>query len=492
MTALFTVAQLIVPADGLVTSGRTYFLPDWQRGFIYIVNNNYIRTYTTEKATQTPVRSIPLSGISIYGNGPQAIDAETGDILVYGEYAGRTVLNNMLVFRINPVTGAVGNSDGTGNSFGSYPIGYWAPEGVVSVICAGVAYAVVKEDAFNGTVAVAHMTTPCDHAGHVGNIVSNNRNNRASMCAGASGAGGASAFLIDNNNPSLTSINVYFCRIAPGAGTYNPASWPATNPAITSGTLATIPMGSINPTWTEIVGGSIAYDRTDGNVIIESYTTSSAHIRRFAKVNATTGAIMWVTGDVSVHTQNLMAARLANGKLLLPGGNLAVATTLNTATGVTTVVPLTGLNFSESTVTADSDGLVAFGGTYAAFGTAGSGDYPADPAPGTSSFNNGYGLLWPTSGPPDGGGGGPTIIESLTDAELFFTPTGGFVDFSDAANRRKFVAANGGAEYLGPHGGLPFNTTPAVYLTAQPHQPRTFADNNGTGGAFTIYGDGPS
>jgi uncharacterized membrane protein len=71
----------------------------------------------------------------------------------------------------------------------------------------------------------------------------------------------------------------------------------------------------------------------------------------------------------------------------------------------------------------------------------------------------------------------------LTDAELLFQPTVGFVDLSVVANRRKFIAAGGTPSWMGSNGALPFDRVPAVYLTTL-GPPLDFAANNGAGGGF--------
>ena len=77
----------------------------------------------------------------------------------------------------------------------------------------------------------------------------------------------------------------------------------------------------------------------------------------------------------------------------------------------------------------------------------------------------------------------------LSAADLYFTSTGSFVDLSQEANRRKFISAEGGAQYLGGDGSGAFGQQPAVFLTVTggglSGTADTFADNNGYGGAFT-------
>lgn len=76
----------------------------------------------------------------------------------------------------------------------------------------------------------------------------------------------------------------------------------------------------------------------------------------------------------------------------------------------------------------------------------------------------------------------------LTNAELFFAPGAAFVDLSVAANRRKFVSAGGGAEWLGWTGELPLGAKPPVYLSAAFGNASSFAQNKGTAGPFGISG----
>jgi hypothetical protein len=82
---------------------------------------------------------------------------------------------------------------------------------------------------------------------------------------------------------------------------------------------------------------------------------------------------------------------------------------------------------------------------------------------------------------------GETTTDTLTDAELLFQPTVGFVDLSVEANRRKFIATGGTPAWMGSNGALPFDRVPAVYLTTL-GPPLDFAENNGTGGGFAPSG----
>lgn len=73
-------------------------------------------------------------------------------------------------------------------------------------------------------------------------------------------------------------------------------------------------------------------------------------------------------------------------------------------------------------------------------------------------------------------------------AELFFSPTTAFVDFTLTANREKFRSATGATVDLGVQGATPFGTPPSVMLRATVGDADAFADNDGFGGAFAITG----
>jgi uncharacterized membrane protein len=79
-----------------------------------------------------------------------------------------------------------------------------------------------------------------------------------------------------------------------------------------------------------------------------------------------------------------------------------------------------------------------------------------------------------------------------TLADLFFAPTQSFVDFSDPANRRKFIYVNGGAQNLQPDGSGPFAVTPQVFLSLQGSDVPTNFGNQGRGGAFVRAGPAPT
>jgi len=78
--------------------------------------------------------------------------------------------------------------------------------------------------------------------------------------------------------------------------------------------------------------------------------------------------------------------------------------------------------------------------------------------------------------------GGNKFTGSIT--ELYFAPNQ-FLDFSVAANRRKFITEIGRPAVLGVRGQLPTGTSPILYNSGQPGVIRF---NRGTDGNFTLVG----
>ena len=84
---------------------------------------------------------------------------------------------------------------------------------------------------------------------------------------------------------------------------------------------------------------------------------------------------------------------------------------------------------------------------------------------------------------------GSAVTLSATLADLFFAPTPNFVDFTEQANRRQFIAVNGGAQNLKADGSGPYANTPPVFLSLEGTAlPNTFAQNKGRGGNFNLTG----
>lgn len=84
---------------------------------------------------------------------------------------------------------------------------------------------------------------------------------------------------------------------------------------------------------------------------------------------------------------------------------------------------------------------------------------------------------------------GVAVSLTATLADLFFSATPSFMDFTEEPLRRRFIAINGGAQSLQPDGSAPLAVTPPVFLSLEgANPPNTFAQNKGRGGNFTLSG----
>lgn len=77
-----------------------------------------------------------------------------------------------------------------------------------------------------------------------------------------------------------------------------------------------------------------------------------------------------------------------------------------------------------------------------------------------------------------------TVLFDGALSEFYFAP-GQYLDFSNTANRRKFIDAAGLPVDLGANGSTPTGTAPAVYLKGDK---TGFGVNSGSGGNFTVNG----
>ena len=79
---------------------------------------------------------------------------------------------------------------------------------------------------------------------------------------------------------------------------------------------------------------------------------------------------------------------------------------------------------------------------------------------------------------------GTPALEAVELADLWFDEQT-YLDFSQAANRRKFISSAKKPVYLGTDGALPVGAAPLVFLSGDVSAWHT---NKGTGGGFTEYG----
>lgn len=474
------IAQLIVPSDGL--GAPTNAIIDWPRGKVYLCRlisqtPGTVRVYHATPVTQNPIMSATLENGLLVGD----VDPLTGGLVFQGGAFGAG--NQTPVHKYDPTTWANTGTFGVYSSLGTYPAGIDFSE---SLVCVGVGtqasggavqvtYALLKASAFSGAVGVIRVDN-MTAAGFNGNVVSNGTDNRGAMCRGASGPTRGSVFLTDSDSPQ-SSIHLYTVVILPGAETYNIASWPTTNPFISSATVGTIAASAIDPTWTAFSAFGIGYDEVDGNVLLDVRHTAGPAIPRYIiKVDSTTAAVMWAAPNLSAVgavDEFLPNYRVAAGSLTVLASTASGA--INTSTGAVTSTVLGGVKAPDgispaaSTAGDDVSGLMLLDTQFT------QGANSPTPAIGTPSSFTGWAIM------------GPPPLQLFTAADLWFGPTPGFVDPSVVANRRLFVGADDSTIDLGPDGSTPFGAAPPVFLTRATGAPaNTWAANVGSGGAFSI------
>jgi hypothetical protein len=398
MTVGANIAELVVPSDAYGTP--TFPILDWVHGKVYLVNNIAIRSYLASLTTQSPIASAFLNGGAGTAYCGDA-DPVTGDLVIQTSTPGSS--NAEPVSKYDPTTLALALTYGTTGAIPSYPTSVWGGQ---SLVCVGVGtlasggvtqvgYALLKESAFSGYVAVIRTDTMAA-AGAYPNVVTGCVDSRGIMCRGASGPTKGSVFLTWDGaiNGQHATLPLYTVVISPGAETYNIASWPTANPYISSATIGTIAAASIDATWTAFQCNSIGYDASDGNVLMDVNTTAAVTNKHYIiKINATTAAVMWVTaiGNIGTFGENLNLFRVDGIAISLANTAVDVITT---STGALVSSALTGLSSLSYTSGDDISGLIFTALSY----TQGAGN--PTPVAGTPTSFSGWAIITGPTAPP--------------------------------------------------------------------------------------------
>ncbi len=485
------IAILNVPADG--AGNPSLVIPDYARAKLYFISSAVLRSYNFALETQSPIVSSTAFTGTIFG---ADVDPVTGSLLINRAANGGGIANADPLFRFDPNTLLVTGSFGATTSFPNWPTSFWALQ---SVVCVGVGtlasggavqvgWAFMKESEFSGFVGVVR-TDNMTQGGFHSAVVSGSVDNRGFMCRGASGAAGASAFLTWSTTSPAPLLPVYKVTILPGAETYNPASWPTTNPYISSATIGSIAAASVDATWTNLAASSIGYDQTDGNILMRVFTNDAVTTKNYLiKVNAVTAAVMWVT-PLTADFRSIALAGSSVGNDVEGVLRPAVYSTVATDTGSPVAGgAIGGLTYGSVSINADPVAAAAFSDSLAlyfarlAFNGAASG--APTPVAGTpSSFGTSFVILEGLLPAP------PPASQLAELLDLWFAPTAAFVDLRAQSNRRKFIGLDASTQYLGANGERPFGAVPPIFLSLRDAlSANHFADNEGSGGAFAITG----
>ncbi len=485
------IAILNVPADG--GGNPTLVIPDYARAKLYFLSNAVLRSYNFALATQSPI----VSSTAFTGTiGGADVDPVTGSLLINRTANGGGLFNAVPLFRFDPNTLLVTGSFGATTSFPNWPTSFWFSQ---SVVCVGVGtlasggavqvgWAFIKESEFSGFVGVVR-TDNMTQGGFHSAVVSGSVDNRGFMCRGASGAAGASAFLTWSTTSPAPLLPVYKVTILPGAETYNPASWPTTNPYISSATLGSIAAASVDATWTNIAAGSIGYDQDDGNVLMTVFTHDAVTTKNYLiKVSAVDASVLWVT-PLTADNRTIALSGSSVGNDVAGVLRPAVYSTVATDTGSPVaggaigglIYGNVGINADSSAQAAFSDSLALYFARLALNGAASGAPTPVAGTP--SSFGTSFVILEGLLPAP------PPASQLAELLDLWFAPTPAFVDLRASSDRRKFIGLDGSTQFLGSNGERPFGSVPPIFLSLRDAlSANHFADNEGSGGAFTITG----
>jgi hypothetical protein len=400
-TTTWGIAQLVTPSDAIAGPPQI-ILPDWQRGFLYYLhgaNNGGMRRWLWALETQSPQLSVPqsagfLDDVLLCAG----VDPVSGHIIA--QWGGT---NGDPIHKIDRNSFAVIASYGAVTSSPSYPASFWSGQQIVGVECNGVGYALLKGSAFQSAIYAFRVSDTLTHAGFVGNLAGAT-NNRGILTRGASGAGGGSIFGTWQNVQQSATVPLYTLRIAPGAETYNPATWPATNPHISEQTIGTIAAAAIDPAWTTLQVDGIGYDAADGDVLMKvTGPSGAAHPGYLIKVSSVDATVLWsvAMGDFPL----LPAYNIAGGEVGFLGVGHKDA--ISMASGAMTTQPLNGVVLNQII-----PGITAFWdrvhGWYFARPTYTAGPGTPIAVDGTPASFTDFAIMGIVPEPPPNGGGGAT------------------------------------------------------------------------------------
>lgn len=394
MTVGAQIAELVVPSDAFGTP--THAVVDWVNGRAFLFNTTAVRNYLTSLTTQNPITSANFTGTSYLAVGDA--DPTTGAFVTQAASSDDT---NQPIQTYDPTALTLTGSYGVTSNSASYPTGIGKAAFLICVGCGTVAsagatqvgYSLQYATGSSGSVTVVRLDN-MTQAGFAAFVVSGGGSgNSAIGCRGASSPTKGSAFFTWDGAGSLQNSGypLYVVTIAQGAETYDPTTWPATNPYITHSTVGTVAASAVDAAWTTLQVNAIGYDSSDGNVLMDVTTTNSVTNKHYlVKVNSTTAAVIWATviGGLSYDP----AASRING--LMAGLTSApVADVFTTQTGALATTALTGLSGLQFTSSDDTYGLIFSKVTYAQ----GAGN--PTPVSGTPTSFTGWAIITGTSLP---------------------------------------------------------------------------------------------
>ena len=235
-----SIAQIVYPM-GLSQTIFVQPVLDWAHSKIFMCNTG---TKLWSYAIPSPLAT--LNVLDGPADNPDT-DGDIGWMTVDGSGAlllGASGVPRASVYRLDPVAFTTLGKFGTTGVFGSYPTSLAQSVGAASVTVGGVSYLAVKEFGIGapnaGVIRTDNMTASGFYAS-----VSTGDQGKSLVCAGKGGATGT-IFFADLAESAHPTAGVYKMTIQAAASSYNIASWPTQNSAITSALLVSLAAASVD------------------------------------------------------------------------------------------------------------------------------------------------------------------------------------------------------------------------------------------------------
>lgn len=202
---------------------------------------------------------------------------------------------------------SIENQWGTGGNIpGGFPLAYgaaWLQMGSTNWVVLGAQA--------GGAVDVLRWDPP-SHLGFWGHDFAASATNDVGVCSGPQSSGGATAYWCGREGVLGKTV------ISPGADSYNPATWPTTNPDIVSTKIKTYVPHDFDAAWGAITGlFGPAYDKTDGNVLAQVQGTGGGNPSYIVKLRVSDGTVLWkVAVGNTGFADGMMSSNISAGYFL--------------------------------------------------------------------------------------------------------------------------------------------------------------------------------
>lgn len=253
---------------------------------------------------------------------------------------------------VDPTTGPPWTVDSTWGVGGS---GFNPPNNIPymysqTYLTMGATHWLVQGQFFNGSITVTRADAPGSIGfwGHY--YLPAGGGGSPSVCSGPQSGSSATAYWTSTQGAGLVQTLGKTVIVA-GADGYVPSTWPTPNLDISSSVIKAYAPTDFDPAWAAIstLSGP-AYDQTDGHLIITVSGSGGGNPAYVAKVNSSTGAVIWkiaVTSTAGFDNRSICLSRIVNGIFLYlcPTGIFTCTMhAIDTSTGIDYPTNFSGVN----------------------------------------------------------------------------------------------------------------------------------------------------